>query len=129
VTEKAFPQGSGFVTFASCMASEFSAEGPALQNGYFTRALLEGLLGHADANGDGVVTLAELDAYVAERVAALSKGKQQTAMQGPASIQSRRPLALVSGTPSASTVPPVATVPSEATTQISGPPPGWVPKQ
>ena len=62
---------SGLITYASCMAGESSFEprqGAAIQNGYFTCALLEALGGKADTNGDGVMTLAEVDAYVANRV-------------------------------------------------------------
>ena len=75
----------GLITYASCMAGEFSFEargnGP-IQNGYFTCALIEALSGKADTNGDGVVTLAEVDAYVANRVKLLSNARKPT-MQRP----------------------------------------------
>jgi uncharacterized caspase-like protein len=55
----------GLITYAACMAGEFSYEAPPnglIQNGFFTCALLEALAGKADTNSDGVVTLAEVDA-------------------------------------------------------------------
>ncbi len=120
VDEKALPQGSGFVTFASCMASEQSGE--AAGNGFFTRAFLEGLRGQADTNRDGIVTLAELDAYVAERVQVLTRGKQQTTVQRPASVQSRLPLAVVGGQFAQGPAGQPAPLPPPTMTQISGPP-------
>ena len=87
----------GLITYAACMAGEFSFEatgqGP-IQNGYFTGALIEALSGKADVNGDGVVTLAEVDAYVANRVKLLSRGLQNPTMQRPWTIPSSLALAL-----------------------------------
>ncbi|MCI0743228.1 MAG: caspase family protein [Gemmataceae bacterium] len=88
----------GLITYAACMAGEFSFE-PASNapnlNGYFTCALLEALSGKGDANGDGIVTLAEVDAYVANRVQKLSRGLQNPTMQRPWTIPSSLALALV----------------------------------
>jgi hypothetical protein len=65
----AFGQASpDFVVFAACLPQEFSREHADWNNGLFTMAFIEGLSGKADANGDGVVTLAEADAYVTSRV-------------------------------------------------------------
>lgn len=88
----------GLITYAACMAGEFSfeASGPGFQNGYFTCALIEALSGKADVNGDGVVTLAEVDAYVANRVKALSRGLQNPTMQRPWTIPSSLALAVTS---------------------------------
>jgi uncharacterized caspase-like protein len=89
----------GLITYAACMSGEFSYEatgsGP-VQNGYFTCALIEALSGKADVNGDGVITLAEVDAYVANRVKALSRGLQNPTMQRPWTIPSSLALALTS---------------------------------
>jgi hypothetical protein len=60
---------SGVVVFAACSGSQLSFEDGFLQNGLFTRAMIEALGGKADTNGDGVVTLAELEQYVTTRVA------------------------------------------------------------
>lgn len=87
--------GCDFVTMAACMAKEFSSEKAEIRNGFFTHALVEALSGKADMNKDGAVTLAEMDAYVADRVQTLSKGKQQSTMHRPATMQSRLPVALV----------------------------------
>ena len=68
--------GQGVVVFAACLPEE---EGSSLTDrgsrnlhvragGLFTTAVLEGLDGKADTNGDGIVTLSELDTYVANRV-------------------------------------------------------------
>jgi uncharacterized caspase-like protein len=95
----------GLITYASCMAGEFSfearGEGP-IQNGYFTCGLIEALSGKADANSDGVVTLAEVDAYVANRVKVLSRGLQNPTMQRPATIPSSLALALTESAPTSS---------------------------
>ena len=87
----------GLVTYAACMAGESSYESPGgpIQNGYFTRALIEALSGQADANGDGIITLAEVDAYVANRVKALSRDQQNPTMQRPWTIPSSLALGLV----------------------------------
>lgn len=85
----------GLITYAACMAGEFSAEADGtIKNGFFTCALVEALTGKADANNDGIVTLAEVDAYVANRVKALSMGRQNPTMQRPWTIPSSMALAL-----------------------------------
>src|SRR5262245_762135 len=107
----------GLITYAACMAGEYSFEpnnGP-IQNGFFTCALLEALSGKADANGDGVVTLAEVDAYVANRVKTLTRGLQNPTMQRPWTIPSSLALALVreaaDGLPASSM--PIADLPGQ----------------
>ncbi|MBI2372119.1 MAG: SUMF1/EgtB/PvdO family nonheme iron enzyme [Deltaproteobacteria bacterium] len=45
-------------------------------HGVFTRKLLDGLAGHADGNGDGLVTVSELAAWMHPRVAQASEYKQ-----------------------------------------------------
>lgn len=59
-------QGNNIIVLAACTAEEHSYDG--LTNGLYTRILLAGLKGAADANKDGVVTLAELGLYVAAEV-------------------------------------------------------------
>ena len=66
----------GVVVMAAARGREESEESKELGHGYFTKALLEGMSGKADYNKDGVVTLTELDNYVAERVRELSGGGQ-----------------------------------------------------
>lgn len=84
---------AGLITFASCMPREISLEDEQWSNGAFTKALVEALGGKADASGDRVVSLSELDAYVAERVKALTGGRQHPTTQRPTSIRSTLPLA------------------------------------
>lgn len=50
--------------FMSSRADEFSFENQWLGNGYFTQALLKGLRGKADANGDKKITVSELYRYI-----------------------------------------------------------------
>lgn len=65
----------GIIGFYSSTASEQSAETDKMQNGVFTRVLLDGLKGGAK-NKEGQVTIHQLDAYVKQHVAEETKGKQ-----------------------------------------------------
>ncbi|MBI5834445.1 MAG: caspase family protein [Armatimonadetes bacterium] len=84
----------GLVTLSSCMPHEVSLENEAWQHGAFTKAMIEALQGQADNNHDGIVSLAEVDAYVSERVKELTGGRQHPTSQRPATIRSSLPLAL-----------------------------------
>src|SRR5207237_10278479 len=55
------------VVMTACAANEVALF-ERFQGGVFTRILLEGLGGAADANNDGTITQAELEAYVAKRM-------------------------------------------------------------
>jgi len=57
----------GLVLVASSAADEDSQESDAIGASYFTHHLASGLLGGADASGDGLVTLAEAYAYAYAR--------------------------------------------------------------
>ena len=65
----------GIIGFYSSTASEQSQETDKLQNGVFTRVLLNGLKGGA-MDKDGQVTIHQLDSYVKQQVSAQTKGKQ-----------------------------------------------------
>jgi hypothetical protein len=78
----------GVVVMCSAMGTESAIESAAVQHGYFTLALVEGLTGKADFNKDGVIHLNELDLYVTNRVKDLSKGRQHPVTARPASIRS-----------------------------------------
>lgn len=67
------------LTVAASAGNERSEEKPAWQHGAFTKTLLEGLAGDADASGDGAVSLDELIAYVKTRVPQLTEGRQNPA--------------------------------------------------
>lgn len=60
----------------------------------FTKALLEGMGGHADLQNDGAIMLNELIFFVAERVKELTGGQQHRTMVRPGSIRDF-PIALV----------------------------------
>jgi uncharacterized caspase-like protein len=82
----------GVVILAASTGKEFSLEHPMWKHGVFTKALLEALeQGEADYSNDGMIHLREMDLYVAERVEALTKGKQHPTTQKPSTI-SRLPI-------------------------------------
>jgi hypothetical protein len=78
---------NGVVVFASSTGQETSQESPDWNNGAFTKALVEGLAGRADFNHDGVISLNELNLWVADRVKELSTGEQHANMIRPDSIR------------------------------------------
>ena len=78
----------GVIVMASSTGREFSLENNAERQSNFTLAIVEGLSGKADYNKDGSVYLNELDAYVTDRVKALTKGQQHPVTAKPASIRS-----------------------------------------
>lgn len=69
---------NGMVVFTSSAGQQVSVERPEWQNGAFTEALLEGLSGLADEQGDrdGAVDVAELGRYVMTRVRLLTADRQ-----------------------------------------------------
>lgn len=66
--------------FAATNVEENALELPSEQNGAFTRALIEGLEGAADAGGTGAVTLTSLFTYTSGRVRELTHGRQSPTM-------------------------------------------------
>ncbi|MDK9713966.1 caspase family protein [Sulfuritalea hydrogenivorans] len=78
---------NGVVVFASSTGQETSQESPDWNNGAFTKALVEGLSGRGDFNRDGVISLNELNLWVADRVKELSGGEQHANMIRPDSIR------------------------------------------
>ena len=64
------------------VAGEESLESAEHQHGYFTLALVEGLRGEA-ANTQGVVYLADVYAYVTQRVKTLTSGQQHPVIHLP----------------------------------------------
>jgi len=70
-------RGTGAVVISSSSGNEYSLEGEQWRNGVFTYAVLQALAaGRADRDGDGVVTVSELQAYVMEEVRRLTKEAQ-----------------------------------------------------
>lgn len=68
--------GDGFFLLAASKPGEQSKERAALNHGAFTYAVLEGIQGQGDADGDGVLSVSELFGYVARRVPQLTGGGQ-----------------------------------------------------
>ncbi len=86
---------NGVVTFAASTGRELAQESADWGNGAFTKALIEGIGdGKAATLGNGRITLSELDAYVADRVKALTSGTQHPVMTRPATV-TNFPIALV----------------------------------
>lgn len=78
---------SGVVMFTSSTGKQLSVERDEWRNGAFTEALVEALGDDkADIDRNGAVTLAELDQYLAERVKALTDGRQSPVMIKAAAI-------------------------------------------
>lgn len=70
----------------ACRPSEYSYENPWLGNGYFTKALLKGIRGKADRNGDKQITIAELYKYIYGDVTERSKSGQHPQLIGQKSL-------------------------------------------
>jgi hypothetical protein len=81
------------IVFSSSLSHQVSGE--TADDGFFTQALLEGLSGKADMDGNGIVTLAELDAFMSNRLQQISQGKQHSTTVRPPNMPSTLPLALV----------------------------------
>jgi hypothetical protein len=77
---------TGAVVFSSATGSQYALESPEWGNGAFTRALREGLGGRADYDGNGAVTVNELNLYVAERVKELTANRQTPVLRKPAEV-------------------------------------------
>ena len=74
------------VTFMmSSRADEYSTENNWIGHGIYTQALLKGLRGMADYNGNRQITLQELYYYVSNDVTARSNKKQHPMLIGPSS--------------------------------------------
>src|SRR5262249_3987721 len=83
---------SGVVVFASSTGDELSWEppktkDPALRNAAFAWAVLEGLAGKAARQGTGVVSLTDLNSYVAHIVPDQTFGNQHPTFAMPKTVQ------------------------------------------
>ena len=63
-----FETVEGFVTLTAARADQLALELPRLGHGLFTHALVEGMRGAGDGNGDGYVSAEELGAYITSQV-------------------------------------------------------------
>jgi hypothetical protein len=75
-------RGRGRVVLTASRASEVSEERDELKHGVFTYYLLEGLRGGADLDGDGVITVDEIYAYVSRKVPTATGQNQHPLKKG-----------------------------------------------
>lgn len=78
---------TGAVVFSSAAGSQFALESPEWGNGAFTLSVLEGMRGAADFNGDGSVSLNELNLFVSDMVKRLTNNQQTPVLQKPSAIR------------------------------------------
>ncbi len=78
--------GTGLIVFASATSYQPAEEKEELQNGAFTSALKEGLMGGADFRRKGAIRTDELNMFLNERVAELTDDRQRPIMQRPGDI-------------------------------------------
>jgi len=79
--------GNGAVVFAASTGRQYSLEKPEWQNGAFTKAVVEGMLGKADNRHTGRVTFKMLDLYISERVKELTHGEQTPTTGVPGTVE------------------------------------------
>ncbi|MGP8070193.1 MAG: caspase domain-containing protein [Candidatus Bathyarchaeia archaeon] len=70
----------GFALLSSCKLNEVSYEWEEKKHGVFSHFLCEGLMGYADLDSDGKITVSEANRYVTERVTkwAFNSNRQQS---------------------------------------------------
>jgi len=78
---------NGVVVFASSTGDETSLEPPGLQNGAFTEAVVEGMHGAAARSGSKVISISDLESYVARKVHELTKGNQHPVTAKPKTVE------------------------------------------
>ena len=74
---------SGVVVITASTGKESSQENPEWGHGAFTKALIEGLEGKADYDGDNTVDVKEIDLFITQRVKALTNGSQHPTTEIP----------------------------------------------
>ena len=78
----------GAILFASSHPREISLEDPAWQHGAFTKAFLEMMSGReSDMDGDGYLSVTEMDYQLSRRVKQLTGGKQHPVTKKPPTIR------------------------------------------
>lgn len=77
---------NGVIVFASSTGRQSSRESERWNNGAFTKALVEGLRGHADFARSGRITVSMLDLYISERVKELTSGLQTPSTAKPSTL-------------------------------------------
>lgn len=79
-------EGKDMLFFMACRPDEYSWENGWVGHGFFTKALIKGLRGKADANNDRKVTVREMFNYVYKDVLNRSKNGQHPQLIGPKSM-------------------------------------------
>ena len=77
---------NGVVVFTSSTGNELSLELPGLNNGAFTKAVIDGMRGAAARSGSKVISIADLESYVSHRVHDLTGGNQHPSTAKPTTI-------------------------------------------
>lgn len=76
VVARLMADAEGRITFSSCGMEEQSFEDDEKKHGVFTYFLAQGLRGEADADGDGLIGIGELNPYVREKVTGWAREKR-----------------------------------------------------
>lgn len=76
IVEDVMNKEPGITVMTSSSGKEYSYENPKWGHGAFTKAILEGLDGPADIDGDMVISINELNMFVSKRVKQLTGGRQ-----------------------------------------------------
>jgi uncharacterized caspase-like protein len=80
-------EDSGVIVMCASAGREYSIESNLTKAGFYTFGLAEGLAGHGDVDGDGVVYIHELDMYATARARQLSGGRQNPTLGRPSSVR------------------------------------------
>ncbi len=80
-------EDSGVIVLCASLGREYAIESKLTKAGFFTLGLVEGLSGHGDIDGDGLVYLHELNMYATARVRQLSGGSQNPTLGRPAGVR------------------------------------------
>jgi WD40 repeat protein len=80
-------EDSGVIVLCASLGREYAIESNLTKAGFFTLGLVEGLSGHGDIDGDGLIYLHELNMYATARVRQLSGGEQNPTLGRPAGIR------------------------------------------
>jgi hypothetical protein len=87
--------GRGRIILSASAANEVSEEKDELKHGVFTYFLLDGLLGKADTDKDGVITVDEIYGYVSKYVPQVTGQEQHPVKKG--AVEGRLILGIVNG--------------------------------
>lgn len=83
IREELAAAGNGVIVMSTSSGIEVSRESPDWQQGAFTKAILEALRGDGDSDGDGWLTVAELEGHVVQSVRALTHNAQNPTITVP----------------------------------------------